>query len=287
MNHELLPLCAVLIGNDYGVLKEADTFLNLIDVSAAGRGGGRGKGRAAATRIEGLLNWLSSFSSVGEALEEISELMDSGGGRGKRGQRGWFSSQLWDAMQEYRIEAKSSLAHWFSGGEVAPKGKTSGLAELPECLSLAAARGQLAPLAVDGLVMQRVVLVPQVENSKQPSSHSCSTPIRKAIYGLLLQNAQRGMQQARGAQGQGMGGRRGRGGRAGGGWGQSHTVAPLSMDHAACGASVPSQSSQNFVEEYDRLDLSFKKNQVEAQPLRTYIHLDGVNQVKVLFLLNS
>lgn len=267
MNHELLPLCAVLMGNDYGVPKEAEKFLNLIDVSAKGRGGGRGKFRASSTCIKGLLVWLSSFSNVAEALEEVSNLMDKEGGRGKQGQRGRFSSKLWNAMQEYRIETKSSLAHWFSRAKVAPKGKTSGLAELPECLSLAAAWGQLGPLVVNGLVMQRVFLLPQVENCKEPSSHYCSMPIRRAIYGLLLQNAQRGEQLASGAQVQGVGG--------------------TSMDQAARGASMQAQSSQNIVIEYDRLALSFKKNEVEAQPPRTYIHLDGLNQVQVLFLPNN
>ncbi|XP_017281905.1 protein asteroid homolog 1 [Kryptolebias marmoratus] len=294
MNCELLPLCAVLIGNDYGAPKEADTLLALIDVGALGRGGGRGKGRAPTSRIEGLLVWLSSFSTVAEALEEVSRLMGEGSRRGKRGQKDGLSSQLWAAMQEYNIDAQSSLVHWFSGVKVPPRGTTSGLAELPACLSLAAAQGQLAPLAVDALVMQRVLLVPQVENSKLPSSHFSSAPIRQAIYGILLQNAQKGggAQLAKGAQVQGTGGGRGRGGRGGGGRGQWHNPAaqhwvdaPVWMEHAARVAPVQGQSSPVFVEEYDRLDLNFKKNQMEAQPPETYIHLDGLDQAPVALRL--
>ena len=86
MNRELLPLCAVLTGNDYGAPKEAETLLDLIDVSALGGGGGRRRGRSPTSRIEGLLIWLSSFSSVAEALEEVSRLMCEEGGRGRRGQ---------------------------------------------------------------------------------------------------------------------------------------------------------------------------------------------------------
>lgn len=252
MNPDLIPLCAVILGNDYSAPKETDTLLALIDMGALGSGGSRGKGTASSTRIHGLFLWLSYFSNVAEALQEISGLIDGHGGRGKRGHKGGLSSQLWAAMQEYQIETPSSLAHWFSGGVVATRGKTSGLAELPECLSLAEAQGQLASLAVNALVMQRVLLIPQVENSKLPSSHFCSTPIRQAIYGLLHQ---------------GMGGGRGCRGR-----GQCHT--------SAAQHGVQTQSSPVFVEEYDRLDINLKKNQVASQPPRTFIHLDGLNQVK-------
>uniref|UniRef100_A0A3Q2NME5 Asteroid domain-containing protein n=1 Tax=Fundulus heteroclitus TaxID=8078 RepID=A0A3Q2NME5_FUNHE len=240
MNRELLPLCAVLTGNDYGAPKEAETLLALIDGRALGRGGGRGRGRAPASRIEGILNWLSSFPSVAEALEEVSRLMDGEAGAGKRAQKCGLSAQLWAAMQEYNIKAQSSLAPWFSGGALAPRGKTSALAQLPECLSLAAAQGQLPPLALDAFVMQRVLLFPQVENSKLASSHCSSTAIRQAVYGILLQGS--------GAQ------------PGGGGRGQQ------GMNEAAKAAAAQSHgfSSPVFVEEYDRLDLNLKKNQVEA-----------------------
>ncbi|XP_037548733.1 protein asteroid homolog 1 [Nematolebias whitei] len=284
MNCDLIPLCAVLLGNDYSAPKETDTLLALIDMGALGRGGGRGKGTASSTRINILLLWLSSFSNVAEALQEVSGLIDGDGGRGKRGPKSGLSSQLWAAMQEYQIGTPSSLAHWFSGGRVATRGKTSGLAELPECLSLAEAQGQLASLVVNALVMQRVLLIPQVENSKLPSSHFSSTPIRQAIYGLLLQNAQRGggAHVANRTQVQGTGGGEKRGGRGCRGRGQCHTSAaqhrvndPLSRENAA---SMQAQSSPVFVEEYDRLDINLKKNQVVAQLPRTFIHLDGLNQ---------
>lgn len=281
MNRDLIPLCAVILGNDYSAPIETDTLLALIDMGVLGRGGGRGKGTASSTRINSLLLWLSSFSNVAEALQEVSGLIDGDGGRGKRGHKGGLSSQLWAAMQEYQIEMPSSLAHWFSGGRVATRGKTSGLAELPECLSLAEAQGQLASLVVNALVMQRVILIPQVENSKLPSSHLSSTPIRQAIYGLLLQNAQRGggAHVVNRTQVQRMGGGRGCRGR-----GQCHTSAvsdPLNWENATNVASMQTQSSPVFVEEYDRLDINLKKNQVVAQLPRTFIHLDGLNQVKI------
>ncbi|XP_012734346.2 protein asteroid homolog 1 isoform X1 [Fundulus heteroclitus] len=275
MNRELLPLCAVLTGNDYGAPKEAETLLALIDGRALGRGGGRGRGRAPASRIEGILNWLSSFPSVAEALEEVSRLMDGEAGAGKRAQQCGLSAQLWAAMQEYNIKAQSSLAPWFSGGALAPRGKTSALAQLPECLSLAAAQGQLPPLALDAFVMQRVLLFPQVENSKLASSHCSSTAIRQAVYGILLQGS--GAQPSKEAhvQMQGIRGGRGRGGRGGGGRGQQ------GLNEAAKAAAAQSHgfSSPVFVEEYDRLDLNLKKNQVEAIIPRNRVYLDGLSQL--------
>ncbi|XP_042361863.1 protein asteroid homolog 1 [Plectropomus leopardus] len=292
MNQELLPLCAVLAGNDYGTPKDTETLVSLIDVSAAGRGGGRGKGRAPASRIEGFLLWLCSFSSPAEALEEVSRLMgeEGGGGRGKRGQKGGLSSQLWAGMQEYHITAQSSLARWFSGGKAAPGGRISGL---PECLSLAAAQGLLAPLVVDAVVMHRVLLIPQVENSKLASSHCSARAIRQAIYGILLKRGQD--VQAGGMRGQenisqgtrGRGGRGRGGGHVGGGRGQGIILPTQQGANVGFGieqaATVQAQGSNApiSVEEYDRVDLNLKKNQVEAHQPRTSLRLDTLGQAPV------
>ncbi|XP_040908776.1 protein asteroid homolog 1 [Toxotes jaculatrix] len=318
MNRELLPLCAVLTGNDYGAPKDAETLLALLDVNALGRGGGRGKGRAPSSRIEGLLVWLSSFSSPAEALEEVSRLMGEDVGRGKRGQRSGLSSQLWAGMQEYHITPQSSLARWFSGGKAGPGGWSSGLAQLPDCLSRAAEQGQLAPLVLDVLVMRRVLLIPQVENSKLPSSHCSARTIRQAIYGILQQRGQDNVPQGRvgsvqllkGRGGavqaqdmrvqenisQGMRGGRGRGGRgrggghSGGGRGQGIILPAqqdvnvgFSVEQAAGGATMKAQgaSAPICVEEYDRLDLNLKKIQVETHPPRAPICLDILDQAPV------
>ncbi|XP_070778465.1 single-strand DNA endonuclease ASTE1 [Enoplosus armatus] len=281
LNKELLPLCAVLTGNDYDAPNDA--LLDRLDFSALGRGGGRGKGRASPSRIEGILLWLSSFSHPAKALEEVSGLMGEegtdGGGRGRRGQRSGLSSQLWAGMQEYHITPPSSLAHWFSGGKGAPRGWTSGLAQLPECLLLAAAQGLLAPLVVDALVMHRVLLIPQVENSKLASSHCSARAIRQAVYGILLHTGQD--VQARDMRlhenlSQGTRGGRGRGGRGWGGEGRGVNVG-FSIEQAAGAATVQAQC----VEEYDRLDLNLKKNLVEAHPPRTPLGLDTLDQAPV------
>ncbi|XP_036949885.1 protein asteroid homolog 1 isoform X2 [Acanthopagrus latus] len=274
MNQDLLPLCAVLTGNDYGAPKDAETLLGLLDVSAIGRGGGRGK--ASACRIEGLLLWLSSFSSSAEALEEVSRLMGEGGGggggRGRRGQKGGLSSQLWACMQEYHISPQSSLARWFSGGKAAPGGRLSGL---NDCLSLAAAQGLLAPLVVDAAVMRRVLLIPQVENSKLASSHCSARAIRQAVYGILLQRGQD--VQAQENISRGMRGGRGRGGR--------NIILPSQqgVSEVAGAGAVQAEgcSAAMCVEEYDRLDLNLKKSQVEAHLPRTPLCLDTLSQAPV------
>uniref|UniRef100_A0A3B4ZR03 Protein asteroid homolog 1-like n=1 Tax=Stegastes partitus TaxID=144197 RepID=A0A3B4ZR03_9TELE len=253
MNHELLPLCAVLTGNDYGVPKEAETLLALVDFSAVGGGGGRRKGGAPMSRVEGILLWLSTFSSVAMALDEVSKLMGEDSGRGKRGQKGGLSSQLWAGMQEYHIKGRSSLARWFSGVKAVPGGQTSRLAQLPECLSLAAMQGLLHPSVVDAFVMQRVLLSPQVENSKLASSHCSSRAIRQALYGILLQRPQDNITQGRG--------------------GGAQVVKGLS-------------STPIYVEEYDRVDLNLKKIQIEAHPPRNHLHLDGLGQAPVAVRLN-
>ncbi|XP_029369274.1 protein asteroid homolog 1 [Echeneis naucrates] len=310
MNPELLPLCAVLTGNDYGTPKDVETLLALADVSALGRGGGRGKGRAPSSRIESILIWLSSFTSSAKALEEVSRLMGEDACRDKTRQKGRLTSQLWAGMQEYHLTPQSSLIHWFSGGNAAPAGWTAGLPQLPQYLSFAAAKGLLAPSVVDALVMHRVLLTPQVENSKLPSSHCSARTIRQAIYGMLLQkdqyNVPQGMAgsvplfkgQGGGAQAQNMRGQenfrdgRGRGGRArGGGHRGRGIILPtqqgvnvgFSVAQTAVGATSQIQGSSVsiFVEEYDRLDLNLKKTQVEAHPPRTLLLLDTLDQTTV------
>uniref|UniRef100_A0A8C4HKE4 Protein asteroid homolog 1 n=1 Tax=Dicentrarchus labrax TaxID=13489 RepID=A0A8C4HKE4_DICLA len=284
INQELLPLCAVLTGNDYSAPKDAETLLDLLNLSSTYcRGGGRGKG--CISRFEGILLWLSSFSHPKEALEEVSKLMGeegrAGGGRGKGGQKGELSSQLWAAMQEYRITPQSTLARWFTEGKAPPGRWSSGL---PEHLSLAAAQGLLSPFVVDAVVMHRVMLIPQVENSRLPSSHCSARAIRQAVYGIVLQrgpdvqaldmrvqeNIQQGMKGGRGR-----GGRARGGGQFGGGRGQS--ILPTQQG----AATVQAQGLCVIVEEYDRLDLNLKKNQVEAHLPKTCIHLDTLGQAPV------
>lgn len=265
LNKDLLPLCAVLTGNDYGTPKDADLLLAVIDSRASGR---HSKGKAIASRIDGILLWLSTFSSPAEALEEVNRLMGEDSGRGRSGKRGRLSSKLWEGMQEYYLSPQSSLARWFSSK--APRGGLH--SGLPECLSLAAARGMLPPMVVDVLVMHRVLLIPQVENSKLASSHCCAKAIRQAMYGILLQA---GDMTGQGHISQGRGGGRGQGGK---GRGSSQVSGGRGLAASSTVAQAQGSGSLAHVEEYDRLELNLKKNQVEALPTRTFIHVDSLGQ---------
>ncbi|CAL8294089.1 unnamed protein product [Merluccius merluccius] len=321
LNWQLLPLCAVLSGNDYGTPKCAETLFALLDLNrpSDGMGGGRGAVKPSSTRIEGLLCWLSSFPGPGEALGEISRLLgesgEHGGGGGRRGRReettvGKAHSLLWAAMQEYCIQSKSSLAAWFSESKVTPGALVSLTGALPECLIWAAAGGHLSPLVWDVSVMHRVLLYPQVENSKQASSHDCARAIRQAIYGLLLRRralkgadgweqmveSPGGIALAPGVVGQGTTsqgdrdgtgrGRRGRGRGRGGVQDRGlHIQQSVAEDGVgswqgnsggmalAAGSTVPI-----CVEEYDREHINLKRNQVQLLPPCKALHLDALVQ---------
>ncbi|XP_029920252.1 protein asteroid homolog 1 [Myripristis murdjan] len=311
MRRELLPLCAVLTGNDYGSPRGAEKVLAWLDDAGLVQSAGRGKGNASSCRIEGLLLWLSSFSGLDEAVEEVSELMGEtdrrGGGRGQGGNNAKHSSQLWAGMHEYYINPQSSLASWFSGGRAAPGGEASGFTQLPECLSRVAAQGLLAPLVLDALVMRRVLLIPQVENSKLASSHCSARAIRQGIYWIVLRRPGQDSQahgrsgsgqQVKGAGGvqaqyvnisQGQRGGRGRGGcQVGAGRCRNSPVQQAVNTGVSSGQGAGAAASQAqscaapiCVEEYDRLDLNLKKNQVEANPLKTPICLDTIGQAPV------
>lgn len=266
MNKMLLPLCAVLSGNDYGAPKGVETLLQLIDGNAR-RGGGKGT-----SRVESVLMWSSSFPNPKEALDEVSRLM-----RNDVNHRG-LKSELSAGMQEYFIAPRSHLALWFSESRAVP---SEWLSELPACLSQAGAQGLLSPMALNAVVMNRVILPPQVENSKLDSSHSCAKVLRQAIYGILLrqtpgmagqESVSVGTRGAAGRGSRGRGGGRGRGGR-----GQGTSVPAHLGDDAAAGAAP---GVTVCVEEYDRMDLNLKKNQAEPRLPRSPVSLDTLHQVQ-------
>lgn len=254
MNKALLPLCAVLSGNDYGAPRGVDALLHLLEGSARK---GRGKG---VPRVESVLIWLSSFQNPKEALDEVGRLM-----KGEGGSHG-LKSELGAGMQEYCMPPCSPLACWFSESRSVPG---DWISELPACFAQAGAQGLLPPMAVDAVVTKRVILSPQVENSSLASSHGCAAALRQVAYGVLLRQGG-----GRGARGRGGGGRGGgRGGRGRG------TGVPTQLGGNAEG------SAPVCVEEYDRVDLNLKKNQVETRPPTTPLDLDTLNQVSQLLVL--
>ncbi|XP_010871647.1 protein asteroid homolog 1 [Esox lucius] len=302
MNRELLPLCAVLAGNDYTTehtSKHINTLLSQLTAGAMGGGGGGGS----QSRVRGILLWLSSFNGPEEALEVLGRL--TGGVGGGRGGRTGLCAVLRSGMQEYHLTPPSRLSTWFSGGSSrSPQGLwDSTLCPPPEWLCWAAVSGAMAPLVLDVLGLKRVLLIPQVENSRQPSSHCCATAIRQALYGILLANqeagnireGQMGREEGHNVQGQGAQGTQGargmaRGGvqrgRRGRGGGQDQGVRWL--DAEPCfglgennGPGGVERDTGLRVEEYDRHDLNLRKNQVEPRAPRTLLTLDTLCQAPV------
>ncbi|XP_051729506.1 protein asteroid homolog 1 [Ctenopharyngodon idella] len=263
MNKQLLPLFAVVTGNDYTPAKITENFFSRVELERVPSG--RKTGRSSSPRIEGFLLWLSQFTSPVDAMEEVLGVL---GGQ----QKGNLRTQLSAGMQDYQLPQNSSLAQYFSSPQPAlpdAQGLPAALVSQPEWLLRMIASGKLSSFVLDVLVLQKVLLVAQVENSNLPSSHTSSLSIRKTIYSLLLEKAsptpQAGTQRGRGS-GRGDRNRQGKGGQ---------------------------QCDTPCVNEYDRHELNLKKNTVEADrpnsvPLLNLSAIDKASaQVKLQVLLGT
>ncbi len=244
MNKQLLPLFAVVIGNDYTPAKITEIFFSRVELERVPSG--RKYGCRSSPRIEGFLLWLSQFTNPVDALEEVLEIL--GGQR-----KGNLRTQLSTGMQDYQLPQRSSLAQYFSSPQPAlpdAQGLPAALVSQPEWLLRMAASGKLSSFVLDVLVHQKVLLVAQVENSNLPSSHTTSLSIRKTIYSLLLEKARQDSQTPQGVNQRG----RGRGRQSQGKGGQQ--------------CDIP------CVDEYDRQELNLKKNPVEAHRPKCVPQLD-------------
>ncbi|XP_036188528.1 protein asteroid homolog 1 [Myotis myotis] len=172
MNKALLPLFAVLCGNDHINLPIMDTFLSKVRLPL---GAASAKGRRH-HRVLGLLSWLSRFADPPEALDNVLKYLP-------QKDREDVKELLCCAMEEYQ-PSQVKLQDFFQRGTyVCPEALSLGL---PEWVLVALAKGQLSPFISDALVLRRTILHTQVENMQQPNAHRISLPIRQVIYGLLL-----------------------------------------------------------------------------------------------------
>ncbi|XP_058233393.1 protein asteroid homolog 1-like isoform X1 [Hemibagrus wyckioides] len=233
MNKQLLPLFAVISGNDYTHAKTTETFFSRVKLPTVLRR----RGSQLNTRIEGFLLWLSVFTSPVAALEEVLEIL---GGK----QKGNLRKQITAGIQDYQLPSTSSLAQFFSNSQLHTydlQKLPAALMSQPEWLLKQITSGRLPPLALDILVLRRAILIAQVENSRLPSSHEASLKIRKMIYGLLLlRNVMQGNAGC-GQRGRGRGGMKRE------------------------GMTDQAQSASCVVEEYDRLELNLRRTTVEVQ----------------------
>ncbi|XP_004415495.1 PREDICTED: protein asteroid homolog 1 [Odobenus rosmarus divergens] len=172
MNKALLPLFAVLCGNDHINLPIIETFLSKVRLPL---GATSSKGRRH-HRVWGLLNWLSHFANPTEALDNVLEYLP-------KKDRENVKEILCCTMEEYK-QSQVKLQDFFQYGTYACPAALN--LDLPEWVLVALAKGQLSPFISDALVLRRTILHTQVENMQQPNAHRVSLPIRQIIYGLLL-----------------------------------------------------------------------------------------------------
>ncbi|XP_011378895.1 protein asteroid homolog 1 isoform X1 [Pteropus vampyrus] len=172
MNKALLPLFAVLCGNDHINLPIMETFLSKVRLSF---GAANSKGRRH-HRVLGLLNWLSHFADPTEALNNVLKYLP-------QKDRENIKELLCCSMEEYQ-QSQVKLQDFFQCGTyVCLDALNLGL---PEWILVALAKGQLSRFISDALVLRRTFLHTQVENMQQPNAHRIALPIRQIIYGLLL-----------------------------------------------------------------------------------------------------
>ncbi|XP_034984668.2 protein asteroid homolog 1 isoform X2 [Zootoca vivipara] len=172
MNKTLLPLFAVMNGNDHINLPAIEMFFSKVHLPV---GSSRQKCQKH-VRIQGLLNWLSRFADPAEAIENVLKYVNK---REKEETR----QLLCTFMEEYE-PSSVNLQDFFQSGVY--ESEEAKKLELPPWILTALAKGLIAPFISDALILKRTILHVQVENMQRPSAHAISLPIRQIIYGLLL-----------------------------------------------------------------------------------------------------
>nr|XP_028605892.1 protein asteroid homolog 1 isoform X1 [Podarcis muralis]XP_028605893.1 protein asteroid homolog 1 isoform X1 [Podarcis muralis] len=177
MNKTLLPLFAVMNGNDHINLPAIEMFFSKVRLPV---GSSRQKCRKH-VRIQGLLNWLSHFADPAEAIENVLKYVNKHEKEETR--------QLLCAFMEEYEPSSVSLKDFFQNGVY--ESEEAKKLELPPWILTALAKGLIAPFVSDALILKRTILHVQVENMQRPSANAISLPIRQIIYGLLLGGSQR------------------------------------------------------------------------------------------------
>ncbi|NXU53077.1 ASTE1 protein, partial [Turnix velox] len=167
LKRNLLPLFAVVHGNDYVELEALHGFFS--KTRLAGKGGKHG-------RLQALLHWLAQFAEPIQALESLLEHL-------KKHQREKVKEILCTAMEDY-APSDVNLEDFFQNGEYECQKDGRGMG-LPRWVLQALAQGKLSPFISDALMLKSTFLHVQVENMQRASVHSTALPIRQLIYGLL------------------------------------------------------------------------------------------------------
>ncbi|XP_013053216.3 protein asteroid homolog 1 [Anser cygnoides] len=176
LQKSLLPLFAVLCGNDYGEVPALQGFFGKLPLPAGSPGGRRGKRGL----MRGLLEWLAQFPGPAEAVEHVVRHL-------KERRREEVRELLCSSMEDY-TPSDVNLEDFFQGGKYeCEAARNSGL---PQWVLDGLAKGELSPFLSDALILRSTFLHVQVENMQRPSAHSTALPIRQVIYGLLLKASQ-------------------------------------------------------------------------------------------------
>ncbi|XP_051792079.1 protein asteroid homolog 1-like [Erpetoichthys calabaricus] len=173
MNKDLLPLFAVINSNDYSDMKVMYRFYRHV-ASSSHMSAYRGKKQAT---VHSLLTWLSPFQDLKVAMENVLNVLPVSD---REEVREYLSSQ----MQVYKIPERNLSGFFTSWTSTTDDIQLRSL--LPRWTLTALEKAQLPKTVVDLLVLQRVFLIPQVENSERPNAHTCVLPIRRAFYGMIL-----------------------------------------------------------------------------------------------------
>ncbi|XP_009698026.1 PREDICTED: protein asteroid homolog 1, partial [Cariama cristata] len=174
LNKSLLPLFAVMNGNDYVDLAALEVFFSKVRLPRGCAAGKAGKHR----RLQGLLTWLAPVAEPAEdnVLKHL-----------KKHQREEIRELLFASMEDY-APSDVNLEDFFQNGKY--ECEAARKADLPQWVLDALAEGKLAPFISDALILRSTFLHVQVENMQRPSAHSTALPIRRVIYGLLLKVSQ-------------------------------------------------------------------------------------------------
>ncbi|KAM9288207.1 single-strand DNA endonuclease ASTE1 isoform 2-T2 [Cariama cristata] len=176
LNKSLLPLFAVMNGNDYVDLAALEVFFSKVRLPRGCAAGKAGKHR----RLQGLLTWLAQFAEPAEAVDNVLKHL-------KKHQREEIRELLFASMEDY-APSDVNLEDFFQNGKY--ECEAARKADLPQWVLDALAEGKLAPFISDALILRSTFLHVQVENMQRPSAHSTALPIRRVIYGLLLKVSQ-------------------------------------------------------------------------------------------------
>ncbi|KAK6327178.1 hypothetical protein J4Q44_G00028230 [Coregonus suidteri] len=178
INRQLLPVFAVIAGNDYVNLRNMGVSIRWEDYSSM-----KPNRKPKFVFFDRLLDWLTRFQGQQEALDSVPRLIGHGNNRHKMAAA---LQALSLGIVEYQLPP--DYLERFFNDDVAPDPDhlPEPLRVLPDWTLLPLTKGRLPTRMVDVLQLRKVIQGVQVEDLHLPSGNTTSRPIRQVLYGLLL-----------------------------------------------------------------------------------------------------